>query len=140
MVNLKDIPKYLKENAKFCNWKYETRNGRLTKVPYNPPTNNKASVNNANTFTDFNSIVNGLDIYDGIGIRVDGKIIAIDLDHCIEDGNLCSWSEEIVSHFPNTYIEISPSCTGFCIILLPPDNYLFNKDKYYIKKIMWKFM
>lgn len=67
-------------------------------------------------------------------------IIYILLDHCIEDGNLRSWSEEIVSHFPNTYIEISPSCTGFCIILLPPDNYLFNKDKYYIKKIMWKFM
>lgn len=134
MVNSKDIPKYLKENAKFCNWKYETRDGRLTKVPYNPHTNNKASVNNANTFTDFNSVVNGLDIYDGIGIRVDGKIIAIDLDHCIEDGNLCSWSEEIVSHFPNTYIEISPSGAGFRIILLAPDNYLFNKDKYYIKK------
>ena len=63
MVNSKDIPKYLKENAKFCNWKYETRDGRLTKVPYNPHTNNKASVNNANTFTDFNSVVNGLDIY-----------------------------------------------------------------------------
>lgn len=78
MVNSKDIPKYLKENAKFCNWKYETRDGRLTKVPYNPHTNNKASVNNANTFTDFNSVVNGLDIYDGIGIRVDGKIIAIE--------------------------------------------------------------
>ena len=45
MVNSKDIPKYLKENAKFCNWKYETRDGRLTKVPYNPPTNNKSSVN-----------------------------------------------------------------------------------------------
>ena len=134
MVNSKDIPKYLKENAMFCNWKYETRDGRLTKVPYNPHTNNKASVNNTNTFTDFNSVVNGLDIYDGIGIRVDGKIIAIDLDHCIEDGNLCSWSEEIVSHFPNTYIEISPSGAGFRIILLAPENYLFNKDKYYIKK------
>ena len=47
MVNSKDIPKYLKENAKFCNWKYETSDGRLTKVPYNPHTNNKASVNNA---------------------------------------------------------------------------------------------
>ena len=105
MVNSKDIPKYLKENAKFCNWKYETRDGRLTKVPYNPHTNNKASVNNANTFTDFNSVVNGLDIYDGIGIRVDGKIIAIDLDHCIEDGNLCSWSEEIVSHFHNSALQ-----------------------------------
>ena len=102
MVNSKDIPKYLKENAKFCNWKYETHVERLTKVPYNPHTNNKSSVNNANTFTDFNSVINALDNYDGIGIRVDGKIIAIDLDHCIENEKLCSWSEEIVSHFQDT--------------------------------------
>lgn len=134
MVNSKEIPKYLKENAKFCNWKYETRDGRLTKVPYNPHSNNKASVNNSNTFTNFDSVINVLDNYDGIGIRVDGKIIAIDLDHCIDDGNLCSWSEEIVSHFSNTYIEISPSGAGLRIILLTPDNYLFNKEKYYIKK------
>jgi hypothetical protein len=71
MVNSKDIPKYLKENAKFCNWKYETHDGKLTKVPYNPHTNNKASVNNLNTFTDFNSVINALDNYDGIGIRTE---------------------------------------------------------------------
>ena len=134
MVNSKDITKYLKENAKFCNWKYETHDGRLTKVPYNPHTNNKASVNNANTFTDFNSVINALDNYDGIGIRVDGKIIAIDLDHCIENEKLCSWSEEIVSHFQDTYIEISPSGKGLRIILLAPDNYSYDKENYYIKK------
>ena len=134
MVNSKNIPKYLKENAKFCNWKYETRNSNLSKVPYNPHTMNKASVNNLNTFTDFSSVINALDYYDGIGIRVDGKIIAIDLDHCIEEGKICSWAEEIISHFSNTYVEISPSGKGLRIILLAPDNYLYDKDKYYIKK------
>ena len=125
---------YLKENAKFCNWKYETRNSNLSKVPYNPHTMNKASVNNLNTFTDFSSVINALDYYDGIGIRVDGKIIAIDLDHCIEEGKICSWAEEIISHFSNTYVEISPSGKGLRIILLAPDNYSYDKDKYYIKK------
>lgn len=134
MVNSKNIPKYLKENAKFCNWKYETRDGNLTKVPYNPHTMNKASVNNLNTFTDFSSVINALNNFDGIGIRVDGKIIAIDLDHCIEEGKICSWAEEIVSHFQDTYIEISPSGKGLRIILLAPDNYSYDKDKYYIKK------
>lgn len=38
------------------------------------------------TFADFNSAVAVLKDYDGIGIRVGGIIIAIDLDHCIEDG------------------------------------------------------
>lgn len=134
MVNSKNIPKYLKENAKFCNWKYETRDGNLTKVPYNPHTMNKASVNNLNTFTDFSSVINALNNFDGIGIRVDGKIIAIDLDHCIEEGKICSWAEEIISHFQDTYIEISPSGKGLRIILLAPDNYSYDKDKYYIKK------
>lgn len=134
MVNSKNIPKYLKENAKFCNWKYETRDGNLTKVPYNPHTMNKASVNNLNTFTDFSSVINALNNFDVIGIRVDGKIIAIDLDHCIEEGKICSWAEEIVSHFQDTYIEISPSGKGLRIILLAPDNYSYDKDKYYIKK------
>lgn len=134
MVNSKNIPKYLKENAKFCNWKYETRNSNLSKVPYNPHTMNKASVNNLNTFTDFSFVINALNNFDGIGIRVDGKIIAIDLDHCIEEGKICSWAEEIVSHFQDTYIEISPSGKGLRIILLAPDNYSYDKDKYYIKK------
>ena len=134
MVNSKNIPKYLKENAKFCNWKYETRNSNLSKVPYNPHTMNKASVNNLNTFTDFSFVINALNNFDGIGIRVDGKIIAIDLDHCIEEGKICSWAEEIISHFSNTYVEISPSGKGLRIILLAPDNYLYDKDKYYIKK------
>ena len=134
MLNSKNIPKYLKENANFCNWKYETRDGNLTKVPYNPHTMNKASVNNLNTFTDFSFVINALNNFDGIGIRVDGKIIAIDLDHCIEEGKICSWAEEIVSHFQDTYIEISPSGKGLRIILLAPDNYSYDKDKYYIKK------
>lgn len=55
MVNSKNIPKYLKENCSFCNWKYETRDGKLTKIPYNPHTKTKASVNKLNSFTDSNS-------------------------------------------------------------------------------------
>ncbi len=134
MVNLENIPNYLKENARFCNWKYETRNGMLTKVPYNPHSNTKASVNDISTFSGFDLAVSRLDIYDGIGIKVDGRIIAIDLDHCIENEKLCSWAEEIVSHFKNTYIEISPSSNGLRIILLAPDSYSYDKENYYIKK------
>lgn len=79
-------------------------------------------------------MINALDNCDGIEIQVDGKIIAIDLDHCFEDKKLYSWSEEIFSHFPNTYIEISLSGAGLRIILLAIDNYSYVKYKYYIKK------
>lgn len=44
MVNSKNIPQYLKENASFYNWRYETRDGHLTKVPYNPKTGSRAKL------------------------------------------------------------------------------------------------
>lgn len=134
MVNSKNIPQYLKENASFCNWRYENRDGNLTKVPYNPKTGSRASVNDNNTFTDFETVIEKVNNYDGIGIKVDGRIIAIDLDHCIENNNSCSWALDIGSHFNNTYIETSPSGTGLRIILLAPDDYKYDKENYYIKK------
>lgn len=37
-VNLENIPEYLKENARWCLWKYEIRNNKKTKIPINPTT------------------------------------------------------------------------------------------------------
>ena len=105
----------------------------MTKVPYNPITNAHASVKIPSTFTNFDSVINALNSYDGIGIRVDGKLAAVDLDHCIDNGKLSSLAEEIVSHFENTYTEISPSGTGLRIILFVADGYAYDKDTYHIK-------
>lgn len=98
MVKAENIPPYLKANAKWCNWRYENRDSGMTKVPYSPMTNAHASVKIPSTFTDFDSVINALNSYDGIGIRVDVKLAAIDLDHCIEDDKLSSWAEDITSH------------------------------------------
>lgn len=35
-VNFSNIPQELKTESKFCLWRYEKRQGNLTKVPYNP--------------------------------------------------------------------------------------------------------
>ncbi len=86
------------------------------------------------TFADFNSAVSAMKNYDGIGIRVSGEIIAIDLDHCIENGKLLPWASDIVSHFRNTYIEKSPGGTGLRIILFVADGYTYDRNTYYIKK------
>ena len=74
----------------------------MTKVLYNPMTNAHASMKISSTFTDHNSVINALISYNGIGIRVDGKLIAIDLERCVEDGKLSSWTEDIVYHFRHT--------------------------------------
>lgn len=133
-MNVENIPTYLKAHASWCNFRYEERKGNMTKVPYNPATGYKAYVNKPETFTDFETAVSELKDYDGLGIRVDGIIIAIDLDHCIKDGKLTTQAADIVSHFKNTYIERSPSGTGLRIILFVEDSYNYDKNNYYIKK------
>lgn len=134
MVNLENIPAYLKKYRGWCGWKYEERKHRLTKVPYNPLTGTHASVNQPDTFTDFDSAMKVADSYDGIGIRVGAEIIAIDLDHCKDGDILQPWAAEIVSNFQDTYIEVSPSGTGLRIILFIAKDYIYDKDTYYIKK------
>lgn len=111
-MNYDNIPLRIKDTGQFCTWKYEQRKERMTKVPYNPATGQKASVDMPETFADFKTAVNAANAYSGIGFRVTDQIIAIDLDHCIKDDVLLSWAAEIVEHFGDTYIEISPSGTG----------------------------
>ena len=132
-ANYKNIPVYLKENANFCCWKYEDVNGRKTKVPYSPHTGKKAKTNNPNTFCDFDTAINASG-YEGIGIRVDGRIIGIDIDHCISNGEILPWAKEITNRFNNTYIEMSPSGTGIRIFCLLSNNLSYNTETYYIKK------
>ena len=133
-MNVENIPSYLKEHASWYNFRYEEHKGNMTKVPYNPATGYKAYVNKPETFTDFETVVSALKDYDGLSIRVDGIIIAIDLDHCIKDGKLTTQAADIVSHFRNTYIERSPSGTGLRIILIVADGFAYDKNTYYIKK------
>ena len=83
-MNVENMPTYLKEHASWCNFRYEDRKGNMTKVPYNPAIGYKAYVNKPETFTNFKTVVSALKDYDGRGIRVDGIIIAIDLNHCIK--------------------------------------------------------
>lgn len=133
-MNYDNIPQRIRDTGQFCTWKYEQRKDRMTKVPYNPVTGQKASADKPETFVDFNTAVNGANAYNGIGIRVTGQIIAIDLDHCIEDDVLLPWASEIAKHFRDTYIEISSSGTGLRIIALMPDGYVYDSNTFYIKK------
>lgn len=103
-------------------------------MPYNPKIGNSASVDRPNTFSDFDSAVAVMKNYDGIGIRVASHLVAIDLDNCIDDGKLSSWSEKIVSHFKNTYIETGPSGTGLHIFLFVAYDYVYDKDTTTLKR------
>ena len=133
-MNCKKIPQLLKDRNIWCTWKYKSVDGRKAKVPYNPATGHMAKVNKPDSFKDYGTALKALENYDGLGIRVEGNIIAIDLDHCLNNGKLDQLGEEVVAHFKNTYIEISPSGTGLRIFVLMPEGFIYDRDTYYIKR------
>ena len=50
------LPHELKERGSFCLWKYEERDGRMTKVPYQTSGLRADSTNKA-TFTDYAIVI-----------------------------------------------------------------------------------
>ena len=134
-VNFVNIPQELKQNASFCVWKLEKRQGKPTKVPYNPKTGQMAKTNDPATFGTFADAMKAYAMggYDGIGYRVSEGIGAIDIDHCIrEDGSLNDVAASILGFFPDTYFERSPSGTGLRgFFRLSPD-FAYDKTVYYI--------
>lgn len=133
------IPEELRRTGQFCLWKRETVDGRLTKVPYNPKKPQyKAATNRPETFSTFAEAVAAAQKTDcdGIGIRVTGDFIGIDIDHIENDtdqeGNLTGTPREIVDNL-SAYTELSPSGHGLRIFCKAA-GLKFDKSKYYIKK------
>jgi putative DNA primase/helicase len=59
--------------------------------------------------------------YNGVGYffsHENDGMAGIDLDHCFIDGKLNDEARQIIKHFPNTYIEISPGGDGLHIYVL----------------------
>lgn len=142
-----NIPAELRRNARFCLWRYETRKGQRTKVPYNSQTGMKARTDQPSTFANFDTAVEVFrshrrGSFDGIGIRVAAKtnsdgttvaIGAIDIDHCIdENGRLNDTADAILKLFPDNYFERSPSGHGLRGFFSVDPDYVFDKATFYI--------
>ena len=117
MLNYSSIPPPLGETGSFCCWRHENKNGRKTKIPYNPVTDQRAQANNPRTFVDFESACQMAHNYDGIGFLITDGLFIIDCDHCRnQDGTLTQTAAEITAMFNGTYMEWSPSGHGLHII------------------------
>lgn len=127
------IPKELQDNALWCCWQYEQKNGRMTKIPKNPRNLHNAESNNKSTFGTFSeaSEMWKHNMCDGIGIHISNGFCAIDIDHCIVDGMLSDTAVDICN-IMESYSEKSPSGEGMRVIF-KTSNFEFNKEKYYIK-------
>ncbi len=123
------IPEQLKDEALFCLWMYEERDGKKTKVPYKID-GKKARPNLITDFSSFNSVSELVDKYSGIGIGVFNGYSAIDIDHCVEDGVPNEMATDIINTM-KSYTELSPSGTGVRIIF-KVDDFNYDESVYYI--------
>lgn len=127
-MNFNQIPEELKQLPIWCVWNLE----KGGKIPYNPWTGYKAQSNNLESFTPFKTASKAMydGRYNGVGIGIFYGINAIDIDHCINDGNYSDMANDIIQRM-NSYTEISPSGNGIRIIFKAPD-LQYNKELYYI--------
>ncbi|PEN09691.1 phage/plasmid primase, P4 family [Bacillus pseudomycoides] len=117
--NFNEIPAELKGLPQWILWKFETRNGKQTKVPCQV-TGEMAQANNRRTWSTFATAVKFYleGDYDGIGFvfsRQD-NYIGIDIDKCVVDGKTNAFSTEIIDTL-DSYTEFSPSMKGIHIII-----------------------
>ena len=112
------------KDKRWVNWKLETVNGDLTKVPYNPHTKHKAKSNDQSTWGTYDEAKSS---YENVGILLyDKKLICIDIDHCIENGEVIHSMKREIEDFielSNSYTEISQSNTGLHIFMIIAEPY-----------------
>src|SRR5579871_1224378 len=137
---LSPVPAALTRRNQWVLWRFEQRNGKPTKVPYQA-NKSRASSSDSSTWQSFERIhdVFSRDSwFEGIGyvFGPDDPYTGIDLDNSIENGELKPWAIPIVERFADTYQEISPSGKGIKIFaegILPGRGKRQNVDDHAIE-------
>lgn len=94
--------------------------GKPTKLPKNPHTGSNAASTNSATWSGFLQAVRAQKKYDmhGLGwvFTKEAGIVGIDLDDCVNEGQVEPWAMQIVLSL-NSYTEVSPSGHGLHIFM-----------------------
>ena len=117
---LTDIPVALRQRPNWVCWKSEVRDGRATKIPYEPNRpGDKAKANDPATWTTYERAVAAADVlngsdYDGVGFELGGtNLVGIDFDNAITNkGIIDPYALAILKLLGSPYTEISPSGKG----------------------------
>jgi len=114
------VPQQLKDIPNWVCWRLETRNGKLTKIPYSPVTGHNACADDPTTWGTFEQAVDAADIlngndYKGIGFEFGNTPYeGIDFDGLLDaDRTADSYALAILAAAGNPYCDVSPSKTGF---------------------------
>ncbi len=112
------IPRELREYRSWVGWKYGKvrTSGKHEKIPVNPHTGGRASVDKATTWGTFEEAVAAVERFrlEGAGFvfTENDPYVGVDIDGCVDpDGVIAPWAMKIVRTL-DSYAEISPSGTG----------------------------
>lgn len=113
---LERLPRLLTEGRRFVVWKAEPRDGKPTKVPYQPRRfHSRASVTDAGTWATFAEAKEVLSVggFEGLGRVLGDGLTVIDLDGCrnARTGRLTPRARWVL-RLLDSYTEVSPSGTG----------------------------
>lgn len=116
MTSISQIPAELKKYPNWVVWKYEDRDGRKTKIPYNAVTRRAAKSNDPDTWNTWAQVEALPEWADGIGFMFsDSPFVGIDIDHCLDGGKKEAAARAMVDDL-GTYAEVSPSGDGLHMI------------------------
>ena len=114
-------------------WRYVTKDGKQTKVPFNAyEPSRHAKPNDPSTWATSKAALEALHSgeADGIGFMLHGtQYAAIDLDNCLDGDTPAPWAAQLVNeaHQQGAYVEITPSGKGLRIIGTADGNPAHNK-------------
>lgn len=122
MTTYNNIPDELKQLKNWCVWKFQERNGKKTKIPFNAETGEFAKSNDKSTWSNYETAVNAEGV-DGIGFFFEPPYLGIDIDDIDDDLHRYQHGDKldnIVNEFNEafkSYTEVSPSGNGLHIIV-----------------------
>jgi primase-polymerase (primpol)-like protein len=121
LVFAENVPEELRERPQWVCWRYEERDEKPTKVPYQP-NGKRASVTDLMTWSGFeHCVMEAAHHFDGVGFVFSSAdpFVGIDLDDCRdpETGAISEWAQKIIERVSEGYTEISPSGEGVHVIV-----------------------
>ena len=111
----------MRERQQWVVWKRESRNGKPTKVPYDPHAGRRARTNDPSTWTGLDDALASLvdSKWRGVGFvfTVNDGLVGVDLDGCRDPrtGGVHQTAWDLVAEL-DSYTEVSPSGCGLHVI------------------------
>ena len=116
MKKYRYIPKELKDMNRWVLYRlsFDENRGKYDKKPFNARTGRFAQSNNPNTWCDYETAINVVDLYDGLGFMLGDGIFGVDIDGVELNDSVV---REVLTTL-NSYAEVSPSGKGIHVICM----------------------